>query len=239
MTAAEQDAVRSVVRTFAETKALVAERESARHARRLRELTAQQQKLVQLAYRELVSDEVLKAEQNRIEAERAEAKRWATAAVQEVEDVMQALDDALSLIDAGTLPYASGSPLERRLLNQALFEVLLVENADSVEGTPTAFYAQLVPLAKELATTTAQTTQDSRERGHTAHRPQRRARNDHGPLLGGHGSHMIQMAGRCPCAGTAERAREQRSAARARRRPGRPTPNARRTSSAPGGCARR
>lgn len=90
-------------------------RESARHARRLRELTAQQQKLVQLYYRGTIGEEVLTAEQQRIERERAEAHRWAAAAVHEVEDVLQALDDALLLIDRRTMPYAAATPIVRRL----------------------------------------------------------------------------------------------------------------------------
>jgi hypothetical protein len=65
----------------------------------VRELTAQQQKLVQLYYNGGVSEGVLKAEQQRIAAETAQAERWVEAARAETQDVMDALDDALLLLD--------------------------------------------------------------------------------------------------------------------------------------------
>jgi hypothetical protein len=54
-----------------------AQRESGRHARRLEELQREQQKLLHLFYKGSVAEEVLVAEQDRIEAERTEARRWA------------------------------------------------------------------------------------------------------------------------------------------------------------------
>ncbi len=102
--------MRRDLRAYVEAKAEVARRESDRHARRLRELIAQQQKLVQLYYNGGVSDEVLKAEQERITRESAQAQRWVDAANHEVDDVMQALDDALALLDDNHVLYESLNP---------------------------------------------------------------------------------------------------------------------------------
>lgn len=101
----EQDAIRQALREYVEGNAEVAQRNSERHARRLRELTGQQQKLLQAFYNVSVDEDVLKAEQERIETERAQAHKWAEAAVREVEDVIGALDNALLLLDDERIIY--------------------------------------------------------------------------------------------------------------------------------------
>ena len=58
LTLRKQAAVRQALRDYVETKAEVARRASEHHTRRLRELTGQQQKLVQLFYNGGVSEEV-------------------------------------------------------------------------------------------------------------------------------------------------------------------------------------
>ena len=116
---AQRATVRQTLRDYVQTKAEVARRASERHNRRLRELTGQQQKLVQLFYNGGVSEEVLQAEQERINTEKAKAQQWADAATREVEDVMGALDDALALLDNTiviyeTLPHSPGAWSTRR-----------------------------------------------------------------------------------------------------------------------------
>lgn len=64
----EQAVIREALLSRAETMAQAARKEASRHTRRLRELTSQQQKLVHLYYSQGVSKEVMKAEQERIEA---------------------------------------------------------------------------------------------------------------------------------------------------------------------------
>jgi site-specific DNA recombinase len=138
LTAVQQESVRTHLLAHVEVKSQVARRESERHKRRLRELTAQQQKLVQLYYDGGVSKEVLQAEQQRIEEERAQAKQWADAAAREVEDVMQALDDALVLLDDRQIIYEALNHTCRRLANQAVFLRLVIIDPDTVvvERTP-------------------------------------------------------------------------------------------------------
>jgi site-specific DNA recombinase len=150
LTKQEQEAITQAVRDHAEAKALVAKKESDRHSRKLRELNSQQQKLVQLHYQQAVSVEVLKAEQQRIEAERSQAHRWSKAAVADVQDVMAALKIALELVDKGRLPYAAANEFCRRLINQALYEKIVVEDASDAQGQLSPLYAQLIPLARDL-----------------------------------------------------------------------------------------
>jgi site-specific DNA recombinase len=189
---AEQDAIRQVLRAHVQANAEVARKEASRHTRRLRELTDEQQKLVQLFYKGKVSEEVLEAEQARIQDERAAAQRWTAAADREVEDVDQALNDALALIDLGTTPYLNGTPTERRLINLAVYVMLLISDPDRVQAEPTALYAQLVPLARKLAREAAQ---EGQKRPQAAQSPETQPQDDRSPVFRGSGSQSMQMAG--------------------------------------------
>lgn len=122
LTSTEQDSLRSHVRELAEARSETARRESARHARRLDELTTQQTKLVQLFYSDAVSEDVLRAEQVRIEAERAETERWLAEATRNVEAILSRLEQALALLASPGATYAQAASSVRRLINQAIFE---------------------------------------------------------------------------------------------------------------------
>jgi site-specific DNA recombinase len=142
---AEQAVIREALLSRAETVAEAARKEASRHARRLRELTSQQQKLVHLYYDQGVSKEVLKAEQQRIETEQTQVERWQAAAASEIADVDHALSDALVLIDAGTTPYLNGSATERRLINLAVYVMLLVSDSEHVQAKPSPFTPSWFP----------------------------------------------------------------------------------------------
>jgi site-specific DNA recombinase len=183
LTAAEQTAIREALRSHVEANAEVARNEAKRHERRVGELSGQQQKLLQLYYKGGISDEVMRAEQERIEVERAEVERWSSLAQREVEDVMQALDDALVLIDRATAPYLTASSTERRLINLAIYVMLLVfHNSDTVEGKPNDVIAQLLSLGHSL--------------GQERARAERAAKANRDPLSLGRGSQLEQMAER-------------------------------------------
>ena len=190
LTKQEQEAITQAVRDHAEAKAVVAKKESDRHSRKLRELNSQQQKLVQLHYQQAVSVEVLKAEQQRIETERSQAHRWSKAAVADVEDVMVALKIALELVDKGKLPYVAANEFCRRLINQALYEKIVVESIDDTKGQLSPLYAQLIPLAQNLG---RKATQSGR------HGPKPAAggpQNDADPVFRGLRSYKDKMAER-------------------------------------------
>jgi hypothetical protein len=141
-----------------------------------------------------IDEEVLQAEQARINEERAQAQRWADAASREVEDVEAALADALTLLDARRVTYHLASPGTRRLINQAIFGRLTIHDPDTIEAERTPLYQAI-----------AQLTRDLEEAPQTGHNPQKRpqsrqdkscAQDDHDPLLGGRGSYIAQMAER-------------------------------------------
>jgi hypothetical protein len=128
LTAREQDALREAVREFVGNKAEHAKAEAERHERRLRELTAQQQKLVQLYYRDAISIEVLQAEQQRIAKEESRVEKWQNQAVAKVDDAMQALDDALTLLSEPGKAYAESDESLRKILNRAVFARILIRS---------------------------------------------------------------------------------------------------------------
>jgi site-specific DNA recombinase len=189
----EQDMVRAALRSFVLSKTEVARRESARHTRRLHDLTGEQQKLVQLYYIGGVSEEVLKAEQERIEGERAKAQQWADAAAAEVEDVIAALDDALAILNDKII-YEELPKGTRRLVNQAVFLALIVSDPNNIQAQRTPLYDTIKLLIQELcqARETAQTTH---RRPVTARIKTGRPRNDRDPDFRGRGSYVGEMAG--------------------------------------------
>jgi hypothetical protein len=63
LTAVQQEAIREALHDYVDARAEVARRESSRHTRRLRELTGEQEKLVQPTTRARSPREVLEAEQ--------------------------------------------------------------------------------------------------------------------------------------------------------------------------------
>ena len=190
-----QDKVRQALRDYVQTKAEVARRESDRHGRRLRELTGQQQKLVQLYYRNAVSEEVLEAEQQRIETERAQARLWSDAAIREETDVMGALDEALILLDDNHVLYETLPNNVRRLMNQAVFLQLIVLDPETVEAVRTPLYDEIARLAQELqeAKTTPQTAQ---KRPRTPQNQEVCPQDEPSPVSCARGSYVVQMVRR-------------------------------------------
>ncbi len=147
-----------------------AERESKRHVARLHELQNQQQKLLHLHYRGTVDEEVLASEQQRIDRERADARKWADAATHDAGEIMQALDEALTLLTDTQIVYAKATPHTRRLLNQALIAALLILDDWVVESEQTPWVAALHRLAQ---TATRPSPGGQRQRGTTASAPKR------------------------------------------------------------------
>lgn len=75
LTSAETEDVRRQLREQIGVRLEVARKQSERHKRKLRDLQNEQQKLLQLFYRGGVDEDVLQAEQARIETERSQARR--------------------------------------------------------------------------------------------------------------------------------------------------------------------
>jgi site-specific DNA recombinase len=132
LTPAEREEVRRELGEQIGVRAEVARQQSERHKRKLRDLQNEQQKLLQLFYRDGVDEEVLQVEQKRIEAERTQARRWVDSATNDIEDAEAALEEALAIVEGCHAIYLAADPELRRLMNQAIFTQLLV-NADTID----------------------------------------------------------------------------------------------------------
>ena len=178
LTPGELRIVRKAVKDHAAALLSTAKEESQRHAGRLEELKNQQRKLLHLFYKGAVAEEVLAAEQDRIEAERGEARRWATVAVKDAGEVAETLEEALRLLREPQVAYRKADPRVRRLFNQALFETLILHDDEVADASPTAWVAEIHQLAGSPLS----------RRG--------LSRSTAGPALGGHGFNKAEMVPR-------------------------------------------
>ena len=133
-TADEQQRMRDAVRDYTQPRVEAAKKDAALHEHRLHDLQAEQQKLIQLSFKELIDDDVLQAEQERITKERFQVIRWREAAAHELDDVMAVLDDALTIVDEH-LPYGELDATLRKLINQATHTEIAPYFADDPNGT--------------------------------------------------------------------------------------------------------
>jgi site-specific DNA recombinase len=149
LTPAERERVREAVRHFGAVQVKAALAEAKRAADKLEVLKRQQQQLLHLAYEGLVDTDVLATEQARIKKERADLARWQRAASLDAQELNEALDEALRLIEDPGAAYHHASSETRRLFNQALFERLIVREDDGLtNGDPTPFLRSLEEVAR-------------------------------------------------------------------------------------------
>jgi hypothetical protein len=78
---------------------------------------------------------VFAAEQEKLKAERRAAKRLQAVASAQLDDAHEALDIALNRLDKIAQVYRDGTPLERRILNQAIFERIDIGPDGQATGT--------------------------------------------------------------------------------------------------------
>lgn len=118
-TADQQQRLKEAAKEFVSGRVESAREQAQTHQRRLAALKGEQKNLLQLHHKGLVDDEVLAEEQERIKTERAHARQLVEHANYEVADTMEALEDALSLVDE-RFPYAEADdPVLWELINQA------------------------------------------------------------------------------------------------------------------------
>jgi site-specific DNA recombinase len=142
LTESKQAEIWADVRRDGEERAGVARNEIARHERTISTLEANQARLVQLSYKELVSETVLAREQHRLDDERQQAQTMLSRAKRRVVDVEAELEEALNRTKTPYATYQAGSPLVRRILNQAFFKRILIGEDNQVVGvTLTPAYA--------------------------------------------------------------------------------------------------
>jgi hypothetical protein len=101
--------------------------------------------LVQLAYRNLVDDDVLAAEQVRIRHERALVAKWAVSATRDADEIAKALEEALKLLNDPGNAYLLATPIARRMFNQAVFQRLEIVDDEVTGSVPTPSWPQSRP----------------------------------------------------------------------------------------------
>ena len=139
-----QEQIRAELRAELADRSTLIERETERHQRALKAIEAKQEKLVQLYYKDLVSEDVFAAEQDRLKDERRAAQRLQEAATTELEDIQQALELALSRVSKPYEVYTQGTELERRIMNRAIFDRIEIGPDAEITGTTlTPIYAAL------------------------------------------------------------------------------------------------
>ncbi|HJP67101.1 MAG TPA: recombinase family protein [Actinomycetota bacterium] len=110
---------------LANTKRL-REREARRQRSRVERLVAEREKLLMALYADAVSMDLFKIEQARIGHELVAAEARLIASEGHFSDVEQSIHRALDVAGDLEAMYRAGSPTERRLLNQGIFECLWV-----------------------------------------------------------------------------------------------------------------
>jgi site-specific DNA recombinase len=130
-----QETIRREVREELHDRAALIQAEAERHERALKAIEAKQEKLVQLYYRDLVSEDILEAEQEKLKTERRAAERLRHAASIQLEDVENALEEALRRVDHPHQSYLEGTPLERRVMNKSIFVRIEVGDAGEIAST--------------------------------------------------------------------------------------------------------
>jgi hypothetical protein len=113
----------------------VIEHEAKRHERTIKQIEATQQKLIQLFYNDRISEDVVAVEQDMLKAERRSADQLRTTATAQLDDVQEALELALSRVEQPQAIYRDGTPMERRVMNRAIFERIEVGPDAEITGT--------------------------------------------------------------------------------------------------------
>jgi site-specific DNA recombinase len=141
---AVQDQIRREIAHELRDRTTLIEREAERHERMLKRIEAKQEKLVQLYYEDLITEDVFAREQSKLKAERQAANRLRTTAAAQLEDIEAALELALSRADHPDAAYRAGTELERRLMNLAIFtRIEIGPEGDVTETALTPVYTAL------------------------------------------------------------------------------------------------
>jgi site-specific DNA recombinase len=151
LTPEKQAEIIADVETDGAERAAVVNRDVETHERRLRDLEGQQLHLIELSYKGLVSDGVLRRKQRELDSEKAPVAALLAEAHEHALDVEAEL---LAVLDRTRTPYttyAAGKPLERRILNQAFFQAIYIGQDSEVVGTTlTPTYAAVAAWSPDL-----------------------------------------------------------------------------------------
>jgi site-specific DNA recombinase len=127
--------VRTELRDELANRAGLVERQAEHHERTLKQIEAKQEKLVQLYYDELVTIDVFERQQIKLKAEAKAAQRLRRIAIVQAENAEQTLDEALQRLQDIANVYRDGTPMERRILNRAIFKRIDIGEGGEITGT--------------------------------------------------------------------------------------------------------
>ena len=144
--------------------------EAKRHERTIQQIEAKQQKLIQLFYNDRIGEDVFDIEQDKLKTERRAATQLRSTATAQLDDVQAALDLALSRVDHPYEVYRDGTPLERRIMNRAIFQRIEVGPEAHITGTTlTPVYKALSAWQPGLGQPKPSRSQKAQARPSTAH----------------------------------------------------------------------
>ena len=133
LTQAEADAIRIMVGDYLRQAWSRSEQEAARQRRRVVELETQRRKLLEAHYADALPLALFKEEQDRISRELARARVAAAGVEHQLDDIDAIAAHALTLVTDAQAIYANISDRGRRLMNQAIFEHIWIDE-DMVAG---------------------------------------------------------------------------------------------------------
>ena len=147
-------------------RVLVVEREMKRHRQTIDELEDQQAHLLELSLKGLVSERVLARKQAELETEHARVTDLLEDSRMDAHNVETQLLDALARTQTPYTTYHGATPFERRLLNQAFFDRILVGEEGEITGAELApVYAAMAGWEPRLGQPTASAAVPSRAGG--------------------------------------------------------------------------
>jgi DNA invertase Pin-like site-specific DNA recombinase len=127
-----QEAIRLDLVEHLEAEQSVVRSEIARHEKRIERIKTKQAKLLELAYEDLVSKDVLRDEQERLRAEERAIDNLIRQAQSGGDGLLAALDEALDRHRDPERGYVESDPLHRRAMNRLMFERIEVGPDDEV-----------------------------------------------------------------------------------------------------------
>jgi site-specific DNA recombinase len=135
---------------LAERHALI-DKEAAKHRKHIQQIEANQAKLIQLYYKDLVSEDALEREQALLKEQETAAQRLYDVARIEAQEIDGALDVALERADRPQVAYDIGTNLERRVMTSSFFSRIEIGPDEDVSGTSlTPVYGALTAWKPDL-----------------------------------------------------------------------------------------
>jgi site-specific DNA recombinase len=151
--------IRSELRSELSDRAALIGKEAEAHERSLTKIEAKQEKLVQLFYDDLVTADVFERQQAKLKAETKAASRLRRVAITETQDIEGALEEALGRLERIHASYLEANPLERRVMNRAIFERIEIGEDSAITGTA------LTPTYKAISAWQPRLGRPSRNQG--------------------------------------------------------------------------